>query len=328
MQKPNIPFFTSHIKNLVISYSYSTQKDASGNSELMLHVVFDTAGLKEVLKNAGQAIWGTDRPLTLIWLSVPEGIQTNVISSDDSTLLTGSIKQTAEQRGVPIIFPTMDLQDQADAALMSRQLPSNQQLTTSARRYGVQSVLAGTIVSDSDGQVEGEWKLFLNDTPYEWQTSGTNIKQVAINGLQQAADMMANQLATINSKNLQSVVMLRISGVENLDDYVHVVAALRHLTVVSKVTVNDMNNNTLLLQVSAISDVDAVVNALRAVDHLTAETAPSGTDPNQTNLFYHWQSPQAQNDSSQTVQPSQSISQSASQNINQLTNNNGNGKNG
>jgi len=313
----------SRIKSLVISYSYSAQKNVSGNSELILHVVFDPAGLKHVLKSAGQAIWGSDRPLTLIWLSVPEGIQTNVISSDDSSSLAVSISRAAERRGVPVIFPTMDLQDQADAALMPRQLPSNQQLTTSARRYGVQSVLAGTIVSDN-GQAQGEWKLFLNDTPYEWQTSGASIKQVANNGLQQAADMMANQLATINSKSLQSVVMLQISGVENLDDYVHVVAALRRLTVVSKVTVNDMNNNTLLLQVRATSDVDSLVNALRAVNHLTTQAAPSDAGPSQTNLFYHWQSSQAQNDSSQPVQPA---SESASESVNQLTNNNGSGNN-
>ncbi len=285
---PAVQNASSNINNLVVSYSYSTQTNAAGNSQLMLYVVFDGSAMKHLLKNAGQSIWSSDRPLTLIWLSVSQGVQNNVISSGDSSPIITSIKQVTEQRGVPIIFPTMDLQDQANIASTPAQLPSSQQLTTSVQRYGVKSALAGSIINNGSEQFQGEWKLLLNGTPYEWQTNGMSVEQVITNGINQAADMMANQLATIDSKNLQSTVMLQISGVENLDDYVHVVAALRRLADVSKVTVNDMSNDILLLEVNAAGGSSGLVSALKMVDHLTAEAAPADVGTNQANLFYHY----------------------------------------
>lgn len=308
------------INNLVESYSYATQTDSPGDSQLMLHVVFEAGAIKRLLKNAGQAIWSSDRPLTLIWLSVPEGLQTTVLSSDDTNSLTTLIKQTAQQRGIPMILPTMDLQDQAEAALTSTQLPSNHQLTVSAQRYGVQSVLAGSIMSCGNGQFQGEWQLLLHGTPYEWQTSGANVVQAVTNGINQAADMMANQLATIDSTSLQSTLTMQIDGVASLNDYVHVVAVLRHLTVVSKVTVSDMQNDTLLLKVNVVGGADGLVNALKIVQHLTAHAAPANDNAQHTNLFYHWHSAQQH--------PNNSVpAQAVAQNFNQTTSN-GNKNNG
>jgi len=63
---PAIQNAQKRVNNLVVSYSYSTKKNRSRSSQLMLHVVFDGSAVQRLLKNAGQAIWGNDRPLTLI----------------------------------------------------------------------------------------------------------------------------------------------------------------------------------------------------------------------------------------------------------------------
>ena len=285
---PEIQNALPSIDNLVERYSYATKTDASGKQQRVLHVVFDAAGVKQLLNHASQAIWGSDRPLSLLWLAVPEKTQTTVLSSDDANPLTAFVKKTAASRGIPILFPTMDLKDQSNVTAQTTTLPLASQLIATAKRYDVHSILAGSITANSDGTFEGEWQLLLNGTPFEWQTSAANTHQVISNGINRAADMMANQLATIDSKNLQRTVMMSVNNVQNLDDYAHVVAELRQLATISKVTVDDMSNNTLLLELDTTGSTNALFNSLKQT-HLSANAAPTDAGPHHVDLFYHWQ---------------------------------------
>lgn len=293
MTLPAIENVLPKINNYVESYSYSTQTDNEGKQTLLLHVVFDNKAIKQILQNAGQAIWGANRPLTLVWLSMSQGSQPMVLASDNNDPLTAVIKQTAMGRGVPIIFPAMDLEDQADMAQTTSALPTNEQLQQLAKKYGVNSLLAGTIVTiDSDhgaeNQLEGEWRLVLNGAPYEWQTSGADVTQVVINGIDRAAEMMVNQLATVGGKNLQNTVTMQINDVKNLDDYVHAVAELKKLNPVSDVSVSDMSNNTLLVKIQTIGNVDELVSALKNSTAFAVSTAPTTGGPVNADIFYRW----------------------------------------
>lgn len=275
------------INTLVESYSYSTIKNAQDKQQLALKVVFDYRAIKRLLRNAGQTIWSSNRPLTLVWISVPEASQTKVLASDSTNSLINSIKQLVAERGIPIIFPSMDLEDQTNMDLTLSRLPSRQQLETSAKRYGVDSVLVASIVPANNGELMAEWELLLHGTPVEWQTSGTDINQVVENGIERAVDMMVNRLATIESKKMQSTVVMKVSGVKNLNDYVHVVAALRSLTPVARVIVSDMSDDCLQLVIHTASSEEGLVNVLKNVPHLTIESAPQN-NADHTDLFYRW----------------------------------------
>lgn len=292
---PTVQNALPKIDNLVESYSYTERTNASGEQELNLQVVFDNDAIKHLLRDAGQAIWGNNRPLTLVWLSVPEEMQTRILSNDSENPLVASVKHFVEQRGIPIIFPSMDLEDRMNMNLSASRLPSREQLEKVARRYGVESVLVANVVSVNHGELIGEWELFLKGTPIEWQTSGTDINQVVINGVDRAVDMMVNRLATIESKSMQSSVAMKITGVKNLNDYVHVVATLRQLAPITQVMVNDMSHNTLQLVVHTVSGKEGLIKALENVPLLTAETTSStAADSVQEDLFYHWGKPQTQ----------------------------------
>lgn len=288
MTLPAVQNNLPRIKNYVESYSYSTQA-VDGHQSMFLHIVFDPKSMTQLLQNADQAIWGEDRPLTVVWLSLPQGSQNIVLSSETPNPLMQTLQKAAAARGIPMIFPTMDLEDEANVAQTISALPTNDQLQAIAQKYGVKSLLAGTIVNQADGQMESEWRLVLNGTPYEWQTTGSDLTQVVVNGLDRAADMMANQLAAIGSKAMENTVTLQIDGVQDLNDYSHVIEALKKLTPVVDVTVNDMSGSTLQLQVKTIGSVDQLVSALQDAANFVSMAAPAEAAPgNGDHLFYQW----------------------------------------
>ncbi len=285
MTLPTIQNALPQVNRYIESYSYSD----SASNPLTLHVIFDLKAVKQLLENAGQAIWSSDRPLVLVWISVPVQSQSEVLSSDQlSNPVTQVIQQEAHSRGVPVLFPVMDLEDQSNVAQTTSAVPNAEQMQRIGQRYGTHAVLAAAVVPDSANGMQGEWQLFLNGLSYEWQSSGADVMQVVTNGINRVSDLMANQLGTLDTKGMQRVVTMRVSGVQNLNDYVHMIAELKKLTPVVDVAVSDMGSNAVLLKVKTIGDRDNLASALNSASGFVAESSPTSLGENAPDLFYHW----------------------------------------
>jgi hypothetical protein len=90
-----------------------------------LFVSFDGEALENALRQAGQTVWGSERPLTLIWLAVDWGRgEREIISAEDpqrsrdearsidrNRLLRQRVLDIAERRGLPVAFPLLDTVD-------------------------------------------------------------------------------------------------------------------------------------------------------------------------------------------------------------------------
>ena len=288
MTLPSVQNILPQISRYIEKYSYVTRIEDNQNQQLLLQVAFNPQAIKQLLKNANQTILSINRPLMMVWFSIPNETQSQILASDSQKPVIQAVKQVAFVRGVPIIFPMMDLEDKINVQPHPSTVPNNQQLQAISQRYEVDSILSGTVIAAKECQLQGEWKFFLNETSYEWQTSGSNLIQVVKNGVNRAVDMMINQFATLDSKGMESLVTMQVSGVKTLDDYVHVVSTLKHLMPVTKVSVSGITADMLLLKIKATGNLDDLVQALKAVSHLVAETAPIQTGLTATHLFYHW----------------------------------------
>ncbi len=79
-----------------------------------LHYVgeFDSQAVIQQLRDAGLPIWGQRRPDTLVWLAVQdENANRSIISDGTSDDITAALRKVATERGVPVVFPLMDLDD-------------------------------------------------------------------------------------------------------------------------------------------------------------------------------------------------------------------------
>lgn len=291
MTLPLIQDALPKINNYVEKYSYLAKADKKDRQQLLLRIVFNTRAMRDLLENANQEIWSVQRPLTMIWVSVPNAFQSETLASSESqNPIIRTIKQVAFLRGLPIIFPIMDLEDQTNIALSTSTLLSNRQLQIIAQRYDIDSILAGVVAVDANGQFQGEWRLFLNGTHYEWQTTGIDLTQVVMHGINCAADMILNQFAIFDKKGIENLITMEVNGVQTLDDYVHMVSLLKHVSPVMKVSVIEMSADVLLLKIKTAGNVEDLVKALKFVSNLIAEDAPSQKSLKAANLFYRWKS--------------------------------------
>lgn len=265
--------------------SYSYQK--AENSALGLHVVFDEAAIKALLEGVNQRVWEGERSPTLILLSMQTEAGQNVISSLQDSPLISVLQTAAKDRGLRVIFPVMDLEDQS--VLVNQQgEQTNMNFTPFMDRYQVKSVLFGKVVLDADNQYHIAWTMALGNTQNQWSSENTDITNAIAVGMDKLLETLANHYASIQSTKALANVFLEVDGINGLRDYVKVVSAVRHLHNVKAVSVKDMNLKSLVLQVKVAGGAEALVGELSHSNNLTPLSSTNEEGASTENLVYQW----------------------------------------
>jgi len=130
---------------LVQQYRYFNEPE-SEPPLLKLWVRFDGDAIRKSLQQEGQAYWGNERPDTLVWLAVEDRGKRYVVAADDGTEVHQQIAQAAKQRGVPIVFPLMDLEDQSQVRFSDIWGGFFENVMAASKRYNPQAVLIGRLL--------------------------------------------------------------------------------------------------------------------------------------------------------------------------------------
>lgn len=282
---PGVRSALSQAAQFVQRYHYVYQNQPDGTRQLLLQLQFDVPALTQLLRDAGQSVWLGQRPSTLLWLSV----STNAPLSTADDALSSQVHEMADQMGLPLLLPTMDLQDQqfVNAQMaMPFDVPHLQQ---AAARYHVPSVLAGDMSVAVDGTWQGQWLFLFQGHSFQWQLTDAKTQTQL---LQQAVDKMAatmrTQLALHTLSPQMPWVTLQVSGVNNLTDYAVVLSDLKQLSGVQSVFVADMQARTLTLRLHIVGGVKALVAALQGNSDLSALPDNLVTGLTHADLYYQY----------------------------------------
>jgi len=276
---PKIKSQLNQAKNLVQSYNFSANPNSP--PALRLTIQYDKAGILKILNNSGQAIWRTDRPLTLVLLSTD---QNNIITSSDTSVEKKEIELIANERGLPIIFPLMDLEDQAIDLAKSI---TPQQRRELLQRYHADAILIGKITKQKT-QSQIDWQYIYNQQPTTWQNQSNTTLSALDAGINQITNMLANQFSVIESSNLQSKYTLAVNNIENLEDYGKLVTLIKKNSLIDQYNIKDMLNDSVIIDISSSSDLNSLNKALLNSNLLTPNNLPS-TPPD--TLSYRWNAP-------------------------------------
>lgn len=270
------------------SYGFFTRVNSQGLTQTFAKITFDKKGLIQLLRQAGQAVWGKNRPLILVWLKNGVGESSSIVSSGDNDDLNAALMNNANRRGLPIILPDMDLQDQEYINTSMEQAFDPQKLQAVEHRYQVNIILAGNIQPGANNGWQGQWYLLFYGQPFQWDNTAADPDTLISKAIDNTANILANQLATINNQNLETTVKMEITGVNNLSDYVKVIKYLKNLSLVSNINISNMENNSLILDVTTVGGSEKLMSSLRGSAYLIAIQNPHQQHYDAIDLYYHW----------------------------------------
>lgn len=265
------------------SYHQINQGDDSTTAESILAVnfIFDAKRLNNALERIGLPIWGANRPEILLWLaSELEGEQSLVGDSDDNSVNNFIVKH-AERRGLPIVLPVMDLEDQTQISFTDIQAGNNNIIKTASERYGTRIVVTAQI-SGNATQTSIKWQALSNEDNYLWQSQGALDTAIA-QGVDQLADMLGQRFAQQMGPSQQ--LTLEIADVKDFNDYNRLIAYLNNLQVVESVSIVGINEQTLKVGLTIQGEVSKFRELLAFDGLLQAHQVTAGNNIEQYRLL-------------------------------------------
>jgi hypothetical protein len=187
----------------------------------LLWVLFDERAINRLLRESGIAVWGSIRPATLVWLGIEQQGRRGLYQPEIEPALGDSLRAVARERGLPLHFPLLDLEDR------SRLQPSDLwggfagPIQNASDRYQADAILVGRL-QNLGGEWQAQWSLYQQGQSSSWQSRGRYREEAAAEGLHRAVDELATRFAPKSASQGSSRLRLRVSGLNSLADYVQV----------------------------------------------------------------------------------------------------------
>ncbi len=212
-------------------YSYSANT---------VNIIFSQTAVEDLLRQAGMPLWSTNRPSLLIWLMVEEEQGGRYLVNDsDRTGVYDELTQAAQNRGLPLIVPLFDLEDQTEVSEDDVWDLNQSVVQKTARRYNADAVLLGRINRGSSGLWKSTWILLQGEAITYEDTAGSLSNAVA-HGMNYIADSIVQHyaIAPTQKGGANDLVLLQVDGIDSfakyaaLNNYLGKLAPVRNFTIV------------------------------------------------------------------------------------------------
>lgn len=221
---------------LVQQYRYFSSSTGQA-PQLRLWVRFDGDAIRQSVQQQGVAYWGAERPDTLAWLAVEDRGKRYVVSAMDDSDVRHQVEQAATGRGVPILFPLMDLEDQSSVRFSDIWGGFFDNVLRASERYSPAAVLIGRLNRSPSGGWAARWYLQVAGKPGAWTDSRQHLEELSQQGIADTADILASRFAVAQAGGSADGVTISVTGVETLADYARTANYLTSLTSVNAVQV-------------------------------------------------------------------------------------------
>ena len=231
-----------------------------------LVVSLDGAGIENVLRQAGAPIWGNDRPLTLIWIAVDWGQgEREIVAADDEERMPGDARsidrnlllrervlEVAERRGIPVLFPLVDIEDLENISFSDIWGGFDDLLLLASDRYQADTVLVGRIRTDSP--LMNRWTWHLGEERASW----TGTTEEVINLL---ADSLAARFG-VDSQSPLETIHLTISGIDSVKAFGRVQQFMENLRGIDAVMIDTVAGDRIIYEVKVQGGTGRLQRAL------------------------------------------------------------------
>ena len=231
-----------------------------------LVVSLDGPAIEQTLRQAGATVWGSDRPLTIIWLAIDWGLgDRELVPADDqdglasdsravdrNRVLRDQVQMVATRRGLPVVFPLLDVQDLQSIGFVDIWGGFDEPLLEASARYGADSILVGRIRPNE--MQPPRWTWHIGEQRFGWPGQ----PEEAIN---QLADALAARDAIRGDEESESIE-LTISGIDSVVAYGRVQQYMENLRIVDKLSIQSAQPDRITYVVEVQGGIERLNNIL------------------------------------------------------------------
>jgi hypothetical protein len=241
-----------------------------------LWVSLDGAAIESVLRRARQTVWGSDRPLTLVWLAVDWGQgEREIVGADDAERSPGAqrtidrnrqlrerLQDEARRRGLPLAFPLLDSEDLRALNFSDIWGGFDDRLVDASARYGAAAVLVGRVRPSAPQPYR--WTFHLGNDDLQFMDNPADV-------MDRVADALVAEFAFAGDVPLETV-NLTIGGVDSLAAYGAVQQIMSSLNPVESFRIDAVSGNRMRYVVQVYGGAEKLSRALELSGKLARDT--------------------------------------------------------
>ena len=220
---------------------------------------FNEQAINNLLRSAGLAIWGANRSPTIVWLALDNGRGRAIVSSPGS--LAAALSNGFHNRGVPVLFPLMDVDDVNAISAVDLWGGFNDKIRKASRRYGTESILTGRLTRNGELYNGRLSLLFRGSVARTSAVNGLDAAGVAGLAANMAGSILSGHYAIDASQNSGNVVLL-VENIVNLEAYAALSSYLEQVTAIRDVSVRKVDANSVELVLAVDGSKHQLVEAL------------------------------------------------------------------
>jgi len=267
------------------------------DDQVYLQAWFSKALVIPLLRRAQAPVWGENRPLLLNWLAVEvatisadsDSEEQIVFNSDTTTDTSGQLdggrllisEQVPEwqgrlgrafsERGLPILWPMNDLEDQTALPLDQLWWLISESIVQASLRYHVDAVLAGKLNQSAAGVWQYEGLLIRGEQRLDILTEGDSPLAALTNVSTQVGRFFADKFAIKSDPmNGRAGIRVLVRNVKNFSDYSNVLKYLQGISGVRLVEVSQVDRDNLELYLYLEGKWDKVQRIIRLDNRLSS----------------------------------------------------------
>jgi hypothetical protein len=229
---------------------YTYLAPAADASEYQIKIRYESDDINRLLKKAGVAYWGENRPLLLVWLSIEDGSgNAEIVASEAPGNEYSTLKQQGRNYGVPLIFPMMDMDDMNKVSVNDVNSMTVSILSDAAKRYSPDALLIGNISKTTAAGVQGKWRLVLADNSWSWVINEKTTADEMTAIMHVVSQTLAKNFV-VKTANAQDLLLkLQVTNVTQRDDLSQLMQYLKQLTPVEQVDIVQVSGDVVELSV-------------------------------------------------------------------------------
>tara|TARA_R110000782_G_scaffold17576_11_gene48992 strand:- start:186 stop:1232 length:1047 start_codon:yes stop_codon:yes gene_type:complete len=226
-------------------YRQADNSEESVGQSTELLVQFDEIALNDGLRSYGLTVWGQERPSILVWLAYEQNETRRLVSFEERPEYLNMLDAGAAARGLSLLFPLLDLEDSSQISISDVWGGFIDPISKASDRYQADVILTAKIIQVLPNLWESKWTAYINDQTESWASQGELAEIVLKEGIDELADRIASQYASIGS-SVSEVIELLVTDIDDLDKYARALSYLESVQSISSVQVKRVFRNNVM----------------------------------------------------------------------------------
>lgn len=262
LQHPQVLQALRSVSDYIMQYAYQQHAE-----QLQLWVQFDQDKINQLIQNAESGIWSNLRPELLVWVvRENEQLQRQLVGRDESSELLTQLRDTAQQRGLPLKFPLLDLNDTMAISALDVWGRFDDALGFASARYPHDGVIVARIYqTDPSLNTDlwmADWTLHLGDIRWRGEVTSADQQQLGALLIAQVSRELAQRYRISSTAAQLNQWQMTVHELVDITQVIAAEQLLASLPAVTSVQLTGFGERTAVFSISLQADPNSIVQAL------------------------------------------------------------------